>query len=202
MKYKSALFLLAANFLPVLGVVYFDWSLFSIFFLFWAENIAIGLFNVLRMFTSKAESPNKRYKMKVNGKPRLVSRASLVGFFILHYGFFTLGHGVAVFSIFGPSVIQIKTLVFAIAALFVSHGVSYATNFIGNGECKKIPVGKLLIQPYKRVVIMHFIVLIGGIFISSTGTSMTTLIMFIALKSVTDLVSHLIEHQKIKVTYA
>ena len=45
----SALVLVAANLVPLAGVLFFGWSVFATLLLFWVENVIVGGFNVLRM---------------------------------------------------------------------------------------------------------------------------------------------------------
>jgi uncharacterized protein DUF6498 len=42
----TVLFLIAVNLIPLFGVLFFGWSLFSIKFLYWIENGIIGFFNI------------------------------------------------------------------------------------------------------------------------------------------------------------
>jgi hypothetical protein len=121
-KYRaSAWALIAANTLPLFGVLFFGWDTFSIVFLYWVENVIIGAVNVLKMITcspdtnaidwSKFNANDEFYrKLKEAQKSGLVDNALmanhgvklfLVPFFILHYGLFCLVHGVFIFAIFG-----------------------------------------------------------------------------------------------------
>ena len=45
----TVLFLIAVNLIPLFGVLFFGWSLFSIMFLYWIENGIIGFFNILKI---------------------------------------------------------------------------------------------------------------------------------------------------------
>lgn len=117
----SAYALIAANALPIVGVLFFGWDTFSIVFLYWLENVIIGGVNVLKMITCRPD-PNaidwsqfktndefqrKLEKLKKNGtleQALMVNHASkffMVPFFIVHYGIFCLVHGVFIFAIFG-----------------------------------------------------------------------------------------------------
>jgi hypothetical protein len=42
--------LVLANLFPIAGVVLFDWRVFEVVFLFWAENVVIGILAVPRIF--------------------------------------------------------------------------------------------------------------------------------------------------------
>ena len=63
---------------------------FSVVLLYWAENFAIGFYNVLRIAFVKVERPAGHLQKLFN-----------VPFFIFHYGMFTMVHGVFVFAMFG-----------------------------------------------------------------------------------------------------
>ena len=82
----SVIALVLANLVPVFGVFYFHWEVFPLMFLFWSENVIIGVFNVLRMIFAM---PFK------NGMPPLIP------FFCVHYGMFTFGHGMVIIGLFG-----------------------------------------------------------------------------------------------------
>ncbi len=45
----SGLALIAANLLPLLGVIFLGWDAFAILLLYWAENVVIGAINVLKI---------------------------------------------------------------------------------------------------------------------------------------------------------
>jgi hypothetical protein len=48
-KYRpSVWFLIGANLIPVLGVIVWGWSVFLVMFLYWLENVILGLINVLK----------------------------------------------------------------------------------------------------------------------------------------------------------
>jgi len=50
---RSALVLLVANAIPVVGVLFFDWSLLTILVLYWLENGIIGFWNVPKILMAK-----------------------------------------------------------------------------------------------------------------------------------------------------
>ena len=50
----------------------------------------------------------------------------------------------------------------SIAALFISHGVSFFTNFIGEREYEGATVSGLMAAPYHRVMVMHLTLIFGG----------------------------------------
>jgi hypothetical protein len=116
---RSVAALLVANLIPLVGVVFFGWSLATILVIYWLENGIVGFWNVPRMAlagrgalpAAVGASEAGRADRSV-GRRRLVhgfptsdepmlgtngSAAFLIAFFIVHYGLFWLVHGVFVF---------------------------------------------------------------------------------------------------------
>lgn len=52
-RYRSALILIAANMIPLWGVFFHHWSAFNVVFLFWAENVVIGVINLPKMLLAE-----------------------------------------------------------------------------------------------------------------------------------------------------
>ncbi|NIA27398.1 MAG: hypothetical protein GWP02_05020 [Desulfobulbaceae bacterium] len=51
----SAIILILANLVPLAGVLFLGWRVFDVIILYWAENVVIGVINVLRMITCRPE---------------------------------------------------------------------------------------------------------------------------------------------------
>jgi hypothetical protein len=81
--------LVAANAVPVVGVLFFGWDGFYLVLLYWAENVIIGFYNVLKMACAKAPSPRKH-----------LDKLFAIPFFIFHYGAFCGVHGVFILAMF------------------------------------------------------------------------------------------------------
>jgi hypothetical protein len=84
-----------------------------------------------------------------------------------------------------------------VLALMVSHAVSFAINYIGNGEYKKTDAVLLMLQPYGRVVIMHIAILFGGFLVMLLGSPVIGLILLLLLKTFIDITSHLRQHKSV-----
>lgn len=195
MKNISIIFLILSNAVPLAGVAFFDWSIFSILFFYWFENIAIGFFTILRLI--KSEGSIEGLNMIFNGKPVDASnKVALVGFFIFHFGLFTLLHGVFIFEIFGPSTIALTIIIWTGILFFISHGTSYKVNFIGKKEYKRVPLRVLFSQPYKRIMVIHLTIIFGAFFINSFDEPIMALVVMILVKIILDVLSHRKEHKK------
>jgi Family of unknown function (DUF6498) len=192
----SALAIVIANLAPIYGVFALGWNAAAIVIFYWLENPIIGFFNILRM--RRAQGSVEAVRMTLNGRPVTeASRNALIVFFAIHYGFFTLGHGVFVLVLFGR---QFKgsprDLGIAALALAFSHGISYRKNFIGQEEYKRVSFASLFWRPYGRIIVMHLTLILGGFLAESRGWPEAALIMLVALKTLVDLASHLAERRK------
>jgi hypothetical protein len=116
------------------------------------------------------------------------------------------GHGLVVFTVFvsdsDPSWSMFihevtKTgIIWALVGLVFSHGHSFFSNFLGNGEYKRATSGTLMAGPYARLGILHIIVFIGAHRIESTGAPPTALLILVLSKTVIDLCSHAVAHAR------
>lgn len=190
--------LVAANVVPLVGALFFSWSLASVIFLYWTENVVVGIFNIARMKRARGSLGVGSRQFKVNGKPYTPDmKGSLIFFFIIHYGLFTFVHGVFVLVLFGQPVgLGAVQFLLALASLFISHGISYETNFIGKHEYERMSPPELFFHPYKRVLILHLTVLLGGTLSQLIGFPVVAAVFLILLKMVMDLIIHTWEHRK------
>lgn len=197
---SSALALIVANLVPLYGVLALGWNAAAIVVFYWAENLVVGFFNVLRM--RRARGPLEASGMTLNGRPVTeASRSALISFFALHYGMFTLGHGVFVLSFFGRQFGgSWRDGSAAVLALAVSHGISYRRNFIGRGEFERVSFATLFWRPYKRVLVMHLTIILGGAWAQSKGSPAPALALMVGLKTLVDLVGHLAERRAFRRT--
>ena len=78
----------------------------------------------------------------------------------------------------------------------LSHGLSFYWNYIKNGEYQRASLDALMKQPYARVFILHFAVLIGGWIVMTLGSPTLALVLLVVLKTVADLHAHRAERRK------
>jgi hypothetical protein len=186
LSHLSVFILIAANLVPLYGVLFIGWRVFPLLFLYWFENVIIGMFNVLKMLTCNPGPKNK------------ISKIAVIPFFCVHYGLFTLVHGIFIFVMFGGEV-EVQSLWsigvgWAVLDLFVSHGISFAINYIKGGEYKRTNLNKLMQEPYGRVVIMHLTIIGGGFLMTVLQSPVAGLIMLVLIKIVLDLRAHVSQH--------
>jgi hypothetical protein len=206
--------ILAANAVPLAGVLLLDWSAFYIVLLYWAENLAVGFYNILKMAFAKVSRPIEH-----------LGKLFLIPFFMVHYGGFTAIHGFFILAIFKQTdsdpinpqhawpcffiflqmlINVVKHVMLTISpavrlgvlTLFASHGVSFVYNYLIKGEYTRTNPGQLMGQPYARVFVMHITIIAGGFFAMTLGSPAALLLILIVLKTAIDLKFHLREHNK------
>jgi Family of unknown function (DUF6498) len=202
----TAWVLIAANLVPLYGVLVLGWAVLPILVLFWLENVVIGVLNVLRMAVA---SPGA-----VAAWPR---KLPLILFFCVHYGLFTAIHGLFVFALFGGEPYQALVdglwtvdaarhainefaLWPALAALAASHLFSFFWNYLGYGEFRVARPELLMRAPYGRVIVLQVTIIFGGMLAQALHSPLWALLLLIAFKIALDLRAHIREHRTGKVT--
>jgi len=217
-SYGAVAALIVANLVPLVGVLWFGWDVWGILIIYWLENGIVGLFNVLKMrraegledgsSTSSAETRRRLNSFKINGRPPSGSdKAALVPFFVMHYGIFWVVHGLFVLllptfgamgaddaPVFGTTLDPLA-IVFVLACLFISHGLSYRLNYIGRGEYLRTTAAQQMFAPYGRLVVLHITIIFGAILIGMTGAPAAAIVVLVLLKIALDLGLHLAEHR-------
>jgi len=198
-KYSSnapLLALIAANVIPLFGAVFWGWNTFNIVFLYWAENLAIGFYTILKIAFLPVPDPAERRSLA-----EFFVNICLILFFTVHYGLFTAVHGFMVLMLFEKEKagsVMSPYMTGALAVLFLSHGVSFVRNYLLKGEFASANLLKLMITPYGRMVVMHIAIIAGGFLTMTLGSPLGLLVVLIALKTVIDVKLHLWEHKKAK----
>lgn len=172
--------LAAFTLLPLAGVLWLGWDWREVLLLYWLENISVGLATVVRIIRaqpSAAALASDPSKLEVNGKPvawqpgSRAAKLGMAGFFCLHYGLFTLVHGVFVFVFiaggfgFGAPTDSRPIEWLPILVIWVVGTlVQVAAQVLGPPATDSI--GRLFMAPYGRIIVLH-ITIIGGAFLMS-----------------------------------
>lgn len=195
----------AVNSLPLFMFFLFEWSILDLIFLYWAENVIIGL-----LIFCKLLSPVKE------------SNVLTALFFLTHYGLFCYVHLTFVFSIFGKDLlignstadlfekmnflVNEHYLYFSIICFFIFHlidfikGRSYqgfekdfksmiTPKFFGD-DVKKKSSGIFSAEngPYNRIVVLHLTIMITAFLINVTHLhEIFGLLILVLLKTVLDI---------------
>lgn len=171
-------FLLIVNLIPVYGVWFEGWNASQVFLVYCLETIIIGIMNVIKM-ACVTLFVRKKDEWENNGKISMQSGWFFIFFFIMHYGFFVFVQTQLFFGVSG----LIKngslfTRYTAIPEILGNDGqllllifIAYYTlqtlyDFFLSGAYKSISLGRLMFQPYPRIFIQQFVVIIGSIFLT------------------------------------
>jgi uncharacterized protein DUF6498 len=202
--------LIASNFLPLLGVLFWGWNLWSILILYWIENGIVGALNVPKMLLARGNG----------GTGGSGARVLMTAFFSIHYGLFWFVHGIFVWLVlplfagffafsepvgaggasFGAgeslafSGVRGDVLQWGTIALLASHVASFLLNYIGRREYLTRSIGAQMSAPYARVVILHVTILLGAYAAALIGQPIGALMILVGLKTLLDLWLHLREH--------
>lgn len=183
----SVIALIVANLVSILGVIFLGWSVGQIMLLYWAESAIIGFFNIAKMW-------------KINAPATLLMGPLFLG----HYGGFMIGHLLFIYALMldggNASLTTVLSdftvLLPAFVALFISHTISFLTNFISREEWHGIEVSKQMVAPYKRIIVMHITLIFGGFLTMAFENPLPALLLMIVLKIVVDAKAHIKEHSR------
>lgn len=216
MNQLSTKSLIAVNLIVAFVVIFQKWGYYSVLLIYWVEAMIIGLYGLGRMCVACwfGEPFGKRIGVK-DGASRLALSLVLGGFYILKFGGFALGLGVLValapgFLADGASsqkwtevtrgLNAVGAGVAIVAALlFISHGISFVSNFLRRREYKKSNVIVLLFGPYVRMILVLVVLAAGfGVTVIFPALYRTTAFAagIVLVKLLADAVSHALEHHQ------
>jgi len=95
--YPSTLILLAANLVPLIGVLSWGWDAFVLLVLYWLETAVIAFWTIVRIATTPRD---KLGDIKFQGSDRPGAPLGLALFFTLHAGIFMAVHFVFLWALF------------------------------------------------------------------------------------------------------
>ena len=209
--FTAFVILVAANSIPVIGVIFFNWHPIVLLIIYWAESAIIGFFNLVMMFISGIIE-------KGQFSPAGAGLAAIFcPFFMFHYGIFMFVHGIFIavmyiiittgspagsgepgiefFGVIRSFIPQEWTFrgvmgseLSAVTALFINHLVSFYMNFIRTKEYNNTTPPDYMVRPYKRIVIMHMTIILGFFTIFLSGLKGEgVVIIWVTLKVLADL---------------
>ena len=198
--------LVAANLAALAGVLFAGWSVGFLMICYWAETLVIGAYTILKMF--------------VAARGEYFEWIVMTLIFILHFGTFMAGHGAFVGLLVAflqipmsanPTMEQIVEIVLAlladpwfkvaIAVMLVSHGVSFVQHVICRRELEPRSVSDVMMDPYRRVMVMQLMIFLGAALIMFIGASKPFAIALVLLKTVADIGAHAKEHEQEELTH-
>lgn len=236
--------LIIANLVPLAGAFFLNWDAANILLLYWAENLVVGFYTILKMAMAKSDmragpvitendlrdcgdlligAPGGKDRGGTVRLPKLFS----ILFFCGHFSAFCGAHGfflvmllnlgkdqdVLFPSFSGPGPWPLIQMLFwaisriwqyrpdgffvPLICLFLSHGSSFIRNYLLEKEYLSLTVSELMVQPYKRIMVLHLTMAIGASLILSYGlnSSVALLSSLVVLKIGMDIWLHIKEHE-------
>ena len=191
--------LLVMNLIPLVGVFWFGWDAAMIVFLYWLENVIIGLLNIPKILSCRTPSGGRSGRRESLGSLMFLS-----GFFAFHYGMFCYGHYMFLSFTYETlpawagitSALFSPLLFWSLLGLALSHFISMLVNFYGKGEYKTRSPNKQMFMPYSRIVILHVVIIFSGALAVAMGQGLAMLVLLVLIKIGFDLAAHLVEHSE------
>lgn len=191
---RSDYFIIVANLIPVYGVLFEGWSAKEVFLVYCLETIIIGLFNLIKMGIVTAV---RKTDIWYNGPSQTKQHGLFfMFFFLVHYGMFVaiqMGIFFGVSNIFPDGNISFfsffykwpqlltKEAYYMLAGFIISYGFGMVYNFILSGQYRTVSLMQIMFQPYIRIFIQQFAVILGSMFLSF-GAGAAFIIIFAAIK--------------------
>jgi hypothetical protein len=196
----EAIWIVLSNAIPVAGVVFWGWPAFSLLLFYWIETVVIGGFNLLKLAISGFTKP----------RPLPALTVFLVPFFCFHYGLFCFVHGtfvIAMFSVAGafqdasggssgmPGLVAtvwrvIETDADMRMSVLSFVGVQagfFAIVWLGGGQWRKVNPLAQMMEPYGRILVMHFTIFAATIPVLLLGQGVFAVLALAVMKGCLEL---------------
>ncbi|MEO0466690.1 MAG: DUF6498-containing protein [Pseudomonadota bacterium] len=186
-----ALAFLITDLLPVISVLLFGWGAIPLVFLYWLENVVIGVVTIARMLAVGA----------LNKDESLPGAAGMSVFFTVHYGMFCFVHGVFLVmfaamsvgdmdgghvgspaSVLGFAIGVTETMGLFIALIFGVNALAFINDYIVGREAGDSTVQAEMMSPYGRIVVLHIGIFAGAGALIALGEPMVGVLALILLR--------------------
>lgn len=183
----STFLLLFSNVLTIWFTLREGWGIGTVLLIYWGQGAAIGFFHYLKIQGVQNFIHQQQHldETVISG----VAIPSFVGmFFALHYSFFSALFLLFILVFYRP---DWQAALPVIILFYFNHGFSYLFNRTQDIPHLAFSLVQLLFFPYLRILPMHVIIAGSAIFADAGPLSV---IVFLLLKTLADLIMHIIEH--------
>jgi hypothetical protein len=186
-------FLIMANLLPVYGAWFLNWSVRQIFLVYCLEPVIIGVFTLAKLFIATAI---RKEDWWLNSSRTMVHGIFFIIFFLMHYGLFLAIQLTAFLNftsinnnlnpdafnlVFHPFSYLDKDAWLMLSVFVFGYGYENLSFFILDNEYRTKPFMRIMFEPYLRIFIQQFIVLLGG-FALGFGAGAVFILLFSIIK--------------------
>jgi hypothetical protein len=212
---SQGLAVLAGNLIPLVGVLFFRWDAFYVVAIYWFENVIVGAFSILKILLASGSLESTASELASRFLPHVFpeltrmampktrhssfaihgGKVLMVPFFLVHYGVFTIVHGVFVVALLGPQgiragmtlgpllgVVTTAAGVVAAVSLAAEHGYLFFTQYVRGGEYRRTAPALQMGAPYPRIIVLHLALLVGGFGAVTTGARAPIVVLLVLLK--------------------
>src|SRR5688572_8071058 len=174
--------LILANLFPVYGVLFQGWNTKEVFLVYSLETVIIGLFTLLKLII--ATILRKKDWWYNQDTKKLVHGIVFILLFLLHYGLFVIVQ-ITLFLNFTSINTQVHSNIFELvfqpfrflatdswlmlSVFLFGYGFENMSAFILDNEYCTKPFMRIMFEPYMRIFVQQFIVLLGGIIVGFGG---------------------------------
>lgn len=163
---KSTVAILITNIIPLIGVLFLKWNVTALVILYWIENIIIGFYTILKIVkSSNTKIPTKHGIKTATQKEMNKIKLFVVPFFIFHYSIFMIGHFFFINFLLKPQNIPIWGYFIPFLSMIISHTISYKEEYLHNKEYMNIDPVNQMFKPYKRIIIMHVVIILSTLIV-------------------------------------
>lgn len=167
-----------ANLVPVFGVWFLGWSATDAFIVYALETLILGMLVLLKLLVMTFARGKDMWYNQGAGKP--VSGLFFMVFFTMHYGLFAAVQ-TSIFSQSarinppGSSMLHFffnwytyvtHDIAIMLAVFVISYIVRSFVPFILSGQYRTAPMMYIMFQPYGRIFIQQFTVILGSMFLT------------------------------------
>lgn len=157
------------------------WDVFAVLGLYWFENVCTGVYQYLRIRDCE------------RARPKRDDDFALSGFFAMHYGIFTGVHGLFVLIFFGVILggLWQSGQHWWLSALVIAatYHLAYRRTWQASQGWTRTTPGRLMAEPYARVLVLHLVVIGGGYFALSAKDPQAVLLVFAGIKLAMELLA-------------
>ena len=187
---RSALSLFFSNIITMIIAIADGWSLIMVMWIYWGQSVAIGITNFIRILSLKNFSTEG---FRINNRavePTKSAQRQTAFFCLFHYGFFHFVYGIFLFTASFDEDINPLYIILCAFMFLINHIYSFFYNREGDSG-KKQNLGTVMFFPYARIIPLHITIVFGFLF----ATGWFGLLFFLSLKTIADLLMHMIEHR-------
>ena len=160
-----------------------------------AGLLAQGLRRMGQLPPEAAEELGRRAAEELGRQLPRISALPIALFFLVHYGLFTFVHGQFVFQLFLHQEMTLENLgrllgnggmAVALLGLMISHGMAFFED-LASGRLATASPGKVMSEPYHRIVVLHLVVLGSGFLLTFLPAPQVGVVLLALIKTGMDL---------------